>query len=54
MPLRGLERHFAKLPRNVKPKEVNVLDRKLKAMAPALPIPKGPMPTRRARAASAR
>ena len=44
VPLRGLEKHFAKLPRNVKPKDVNVLDRKLKAMAPALPIPKGPVP----------
>ena len=42
--LRALEKHFAKLPRNVKPKDVNILDRKLKAMAPALPIPKGPVP----------
>lgn len=42
--LRELQRHFSKLPRNVKPKDVNILDRKLKAMAPALPIPKGPMP----------
>ncbi|MCW2607506.1 MAG: putative integral rane protein [Frankiales bacterium] len=46
VPLRGLEKHFLRLPRNIKPKEVNVLDRKLKAMAPALPVPKGPMPTR--------
>jgi len=44
VPLRGLEKHFAKLPRNVQPKDVNVLDRKLKAMAPALPVPKGPVP----------
>ncbi len=44
VPLRGLERHFVKLPRNVKPRDVNILDRKLKAMAPALPVPKGPMP----------
>ena len=44
VPLRGLEKHFAKLPRNVAPKDVNVLDRKLKAMAPPLPVPKGPMP----------
>ena len=43
--LKQLERHIAKLPRNIKAKEVNILDRKLKAMAPALPIPKGPMPT---------
>jgi hypothetical protein len=45
--LRQLERHFLKLPRNIKPKVVNELDRKFKAMgAQALPIPKGPMPTR--------
>jgi hypothetical protein len=44
--LRALERHLMKLPRNIKPAKVNELDRKLKAMAPALPIPKGPMPTR--------
>lgn len=42
--LRGLEKHFVKLPQNIKPKDVNILDRKLRAMAPALPIPKGPMP----------
>ena len=45
MPLRGLDRHFAKLPQNVKPKDVNVLDRKLKAMPTGLPVPKGPMPS---------
>ena len=50
VPLRGLERHLVKLPRNIKPKEVNILDRKLKAMAPGMPIPKGPMPDARARA----
>ncbi len=44
--LRGLEKHFIKLPRNITPKEVNILDRKLKAMAPPLPVPKGPMPSR--------
>jgi hypothetical protein len=44
--LRELEKHFLKLPKNIKPALVNDLDRKLKAMAPALPIPKGPMPTR--------
>ncbi len=45
VPLRGLEKHFTKLPRNLTPKDVNSLDRRLKAMAPSLPIPKGPMPT---------
>ena len=45
--LRELERHFLKLPRNIKPNLVNDLDRKLKAMPAAqMPIPKGPMPTR--------
>jgi hypothetical protein len=44
--LKALQRHLMKLPRNIKPAKVNDLDRKLKAMAPALPIPKGPMPTR--------
>jgi hypothetical protein len=47
VPLRQLEKHFLKLPRNIKPKVVNELDKKFKAMgAQALPIPKGPMPTR--------
>jgi len=44
--LKELQKHLLKLPRNIKPAKVNELDRKLKAMAPALPIPKGPMPTR--------
>jgi len=45
--LRELEKHFLKLPRNIKGKQVNELDRKLKAMgAGSMPIPKGPMPTR--------
>ena len=46
VPLRGLEKHLMKLPRNLKPKVVNELDRKLKPLGAAnLPIPKGPMPT---------
>ena len=45
VPLRGLEKHFTKLPRNIKGKQVNELDAKLKALPPPLPIPKGPMPT---------
>ena len=45
--LRDLERHFVKLPRNIKPVLVNELDRKLKAIgAPVMPVPKGPMPGR--------
>lgn len=47
--LRDLEKHFLKLPRNIKPALVNSLDGRLKAMraaSGAMPIPKGPMPTR--------
>lgn len=46
--LRGLEKHFARLPRNIKPAMVNALDTRLKATRAkgTLPIPKGPMPTR--------
>jgi hypothetical protein len=45
--LRELERHFTKLPQNIKPARVNELDSRLKALKPStLPIPKGPMPTR--------
>ncbi|MFN2536559.1 MAG: DUF4191 domain-containing protein [Mycobacteriales bacterium] len=46
--LKELEKHFLRLPRNIKPAQVNILDTRLKALrtnAP-LPIPKGPMPTR--------
>lgn len=44
--LRDLQKHFMRLPRNVKPAVVNNLDTRLKAMRTAMPIPKGPMPTR--------
>jgi hypothetical protein len=44
--LKDVQRHLMKLPRNIKPAKVNDLERKLKAMSSALPIPKGPMPTR--------
>ncbi|MCW2615063.1 MAG: conserved rane protein of unknown function [Frankiales bacterium] len=45
VPLRALEKHFLKLPRNIKGKQVNDLDRRLKAIGGAsLPVPKGPMP----------
>ena len=47
VPLKDLEKHFLKLPKNIKPAQVNALDTRLKALTgPALPIPKGPMPTR--------
>jgi hypothetical protein len=46
--LKNLEKHFLRLPRNIKPAQVNVLDSRLKALRTnaAMPIPKGPMPTR--------
>jgi hypothetical protein len=47
--LRELEKHFTRLPRNIKPALVNQLDGRLKAIRASggsLPIPKGPMPTR--------
>ncbi|MCU1595418.1 MAG: rane protein [Frankiales bacterium] len=46
--LRELEKHFMKLPRNIKPARVNELEPRLKALRAngALPVPKGPMPTR--------
>lgn len=47
--LRDLEKHFMRLPRNIKPAVVNSLDTRLKAIRTtggSLPIPKGPMPTR--------
>ncbi len=46
VPLRELERYCMRLPRNIKPAVVNALDARLKAMRPAMPIPKGPVPTR--------
>ena len=48
IPLKGLEKHFLRLPRNIKPAQVNTLETRLKAIrgSSALPIPKGPMPTR--------
>lgn len=46
VPLRQLERHLTKLPRNIKGKTVNEIDRRLTALgSAALPIPKGPIPT---------
>ncbi len=43
--LRKLQMHLMKLPRNIKPKEVNDLEARLKAMGGSgVPIPKGPIP----------
>ena len=46
VPLKGVQRHLMKLPRNIKPARVNELERMFKAMPTGLPIPKGAMPTR--------
>ncbi|MDQ1708751.1 MAG: hypothetical protein QOG49_136 [Frankiaceae bacterium] len=45
VPLRKLQAHLVKLPRNLKGKELNALESRLKALGgAAMPIPKGPMP----------
>jgi hypothetical protein len=46
VPLKRLQVHVMKLPRALKPKEVNAVESRLKALGgSAMPIPKGPMPT---------
>lgn len=43
--IQKLQQHFLKLPRNITPKEVNALDRRLQALGGMnVPIPKGPLP----------
>jgi hypothetical protein len=45
VPLQKLNRHLAKLPRNLKNPQVSEVNRRLKALGTMnLPIPKGPMP----------
>jgi hypothetical protein len=45
VPLRKLNNHLMKLPRNLKPAQVAEVNRRLKALGTMnLPIPKGPMP----------
>jgi hypothetical protein len=45
VPLKKLNQHFLRLPRNLTPKQVNALDTRLKAMGgPNIPMPKGPIP----------
>lgn len=47
VPLKRLTVTVMKLPRALKPREVNVIDSRLKALGgTAMPLPKGPMPTR--------
>jgi hypothetical protein len=45
VPLRKLQRHVMKLPRNLKPAQVSALRKRLDALTQTpLPIPKGPLP----------
>ena len=45
VPLKKLQVHMMKLPRNLKGKEVNAMEARLKAMGSmAMPMPKGPLP----------
>lgn len=47
VPIRRLQSHMMKLPRNLKKAEVNGVEARMKALGgPNMPIPKGPMPTR--------
>ena len=44
IPIRKLQRHIMKLPRNLKPPAVTDLNYRLKALPQSLQMPKGPMP----------
>lgn len=47
VPLKRLQVHVMKLPRVLKPKDVNAVESRLKALGgTSMPLPKGPMPTR--------
>jgi hypothetical protein len=47
VPLKRLQAHVMKLPRVLKPKEVNAIESRLKAVGgTAMPLPKGPVPAR--------
>jgi hypothetical protein len=47
VPVRGLAKHVMKMPRTLKPKEVNAIDSRMKALGgTVMPLPKGPIPTR--------
>ena len=55
VPLRRLQAHVMKLPRTLKPREVNAVDSRLKALGgTAMPLPKGPVPTRMPRGGKVR
>src|SRR5215211_770611 len=45
IPLRKLQTHFIKMPRNITPKQINALENRLQALtATRPPLPKGPLP----------
>jgi hypothetical protein len=44
VPIRKLQRHIMKLPRNLKPTAVTDLNYRLKALPQSLQMPKGPLP----------
>lgn len=45
VPLRKLQAHLAKMPRNLKPAQVNAIEARMRALGGAtVPIPKGPLP----------
>jgi Domain of unknown function (DUF4191) len=47
IPIRKLQQHMVKLPRNLKKTEINGVEARMKALGgPNVPLPKGPMPTR--------
>jgi hypothetical protein len=55
VPLKRLTMHIMKLPRTMKPREVNAVESRLKALdGTGVPLPKGPMPTRMPRSGKMR
>ncbi|GLV49663.1 membrane protein [Thermobispora bispora] len=44
VPLEKLQRHLMKLPRNLKKAAVYEVNNRMRALAPTVPIPKGPLP----------
>jgi hypothetical protein len=45
VPIRKLQTHFIKLPRNITPKQINAVESRLQALsATRPPLPKGPLP----------
>ncbi len=47
VPIRGLQRHLTKLPRNLKTNQLDAVEGRMRALGGQnMPIPKGPIPTR--------